>query len=327
VKTEKPAVTVVMPLYNKEAEVRRAVESVLSQTIQDFELIIVNDGSTDNGPEIVRNINDPRIRLLDQENAGVSAARNRGIEEARSDLIAFLDADDEWKSSFLETILNLKEKFPTCSVFATNYLYREANGKYRLPIIRGIPLHPWEGILEDYFGVAVKSDPPLWTSAVAVKKNALQSVGLFPIGVTSGEDLLTWAKLALKYKIAYSTKNCAIFYVPGSVFDRPGRFKDTTDFVGNELVRLFDDVNPAEAEVFKKYIALWHKNRVVSFLDLGEHQNAMKELRLMARYSGKTKKWHLYNFLSISPKRFTRCLMKGLRTVSSFRRVVSPPNR
>ena len=309
---KEPPVTVVMPLYNKEADVGRSIESVLRQTVSDYELVVVNDGSTDNGPEIVRSINNNRIRIIHQENSGVSAARNRGIYEARSDLIAFLDADDEWKPTFLETILNLKENFPTCSVFATNYLYREMNGKYRLPIIRGIPLHPWEGVLDDYFGIAIKSDPPLWTSAVAVTKEAINSVGLFPIGVTSGEDLLTWAKLALKFEIAYSTKNCAIFYMPEGVADRPDRFKNTTDFVGNELVRLLNDVNLANPEVFKKYIALWHKNRAVSFLELGEHQSALKELQLMTFFSEKTAKWYLYSFLAILPKDSSLFFLKVL---------------
>jgi len=209
---QKPTISVIIPLYNKEADVERAINSVLSQTIENFEVIVVNDGSTDKSPFIVRAINDSRIRIIDQKNAGVSAARNRGIQEAQADLIAFLDADDEWKPSFLETILDLRERYPECKVFASNYLYREPNGNSRLPIIRGLPPHPWNGIIEDYFKVAAKSDPPLWTSAVAVSKDAIQSVGMFPVGVTSGEDLLTWARLACRYNIAYSTQVGAVFW-------------------------------------------------------------------------------------------------------------------
>lgn len=316
---QKPVVTVVMPLYNKEAEVGRAVRSTLLQTVSDIELIVVNDGSTDNGPEIVHGIDDPRVRIIDQKNAGVSAARNRGIHEAKSDLIAFLDADDEWKPSFLEMIFHLKEKFPTCKVFATNYICREVNGADRFPIIKGLPSHPWEGILEDYFEVASKSDPPLCASAVAVTKEAVKTAGLFPVGVTAGEDLLTWARLALKYKIAYTTKTCSIFYEPGNVFERPGRFADTTDVVGKELTGLLRKVAPSEKKSLKNYIALWHKNRTVSFLELGNQREALQELYLMSDLSIKTIKWYLYALIAILPKRTAQWMIKGIKTAKALR--------
>ena len=94
-------ISVIIPLYNKEDYISRAIDSVLRQTFKDFELIIVNDGSTDQGPGIARNFHDRRIRVIDQQNSGEGAARNRGVAEARAELVAFLDADDEWESSFL----------------------------------------------------------------------------------------------------------------------------------------------------------------------------------------------------------------------------------
>jgi glycosyltransferase involved in cell wall biosynthesis len=186
-----PIISIVIPLYNKEIEVSRAIKSVLNQTVQDFELIVVNDGSTDKGPDVVRAINDPRIRMINEENGGVSAARNRGIKETRSELIAFLDADDEWMPSFLETIFRLRRNYPSCSVFATNYLYGHINGSFTPPIIRELPGFPWEGIFKNYFKVASKSNPPIWSSAVALTKKAITSIGGFPVGITFGEDLLT----------------------------------------------------------------------------------------------------------------------------------------
>ena len=96
-------ISVVIPLYNKEHQIAETLRSVLEQTFQDFEVVIVDDGSTDKSSEEALKIRDPRIRFVRQENAGVSAARNRGIEEARFDLIAFLDADDRWKPEYLQT--------------------------------------------------------------------------------------------------------------------------------------------------------------------------------------------------------------------------------
>src|ERR1700690_1106881 len=186
-------VSVIMPLYNKELYVERAIRSVLAQSFEDFELIVVNDGSTDNGPEKVRAVKDVRIRIIEQSNAGVSAARNRGIGQAQADLIAFLDADDEWEKDYLETIMRLRDKFPSCGVFATSYFILTEDGKKRRAIIRGLPEKFSESILNNYFFVAAQSDPPLWTSAVAITKHAINSAGGFPVGITAGEDLLTWA--------------------------------------------------------------------------------------------------------------------------------------
>ena len=116
-------ISVVIPLYNKERYIERAVYSVLSQTFQQFEIVIVNDGSTDGSVSVIERMNNPLIRLIHQKNGGVSAARNRGIEEARFEYIAFLDADDEWKENHLEVIAGLIRKFPECGVFGTSYYY------------------------------------------------------------------------------------------------------------------------------------------------------------------------------------------------------------
>jgi glycosyltransferase involved in cell wall biosynthesis len=315
-----PKISIVIPLFNKEKEIYRAVGSVLAQTVSDFELIVVNDGSTDKSPEIVRSIEDSRIKMIDQENAGVSAARNRGIHESRSDLIAFLDADDEWKPSFLETILNLKEKFPTCSVFATNYLFRETNGKLRLPIICGIPPHPWEGIIDDYFGVAVKSDPPLWTSAVAVIKEAIQSVALFPEGVTGGEDLLTWARLAVNFDIAYTTKPESIFCLRAPITGSPVRFHDKIDIVGTELESLLGKVEKDKKDIFKEYIALWYRMRASTNLEIGCRKEALLEIKKMRRFSKRILLIYLYSAVAFMPDIIFNETIKGFTLVKMFRR-------
>src|ERR671936_1110009 len=115
-----PAVSVVIPLYNKERDVGRAVASVLAQTFADFEVVVVDDGSTDGGPRVVAAFPDPRIRLVSQVNAGAAAARNRGTACARAGLVAFLDADDQWEPAFLETVIGLRSRFQSCEVFANS---------------------------------------------------------------------------------------------------------------------------------------------------------------------------------------------------------------
>lgn len=106
------SISVVIPLYNKAPHIERALNSILSQTIQPIEIVVVDDGSTDGGPKIVENFNYPNIRLIRQEHQGVSIARNRGITESKGGLISFLDADDVWLPGYLEEINKLRERFP-----------------------------------------------------------------------------------------------------------------------------------------------------------------------------------------------------------------------
>jgi glycosyltransferase involved in cell wall biosynthesis len=115
------AVTVVIPLYNKQRQIKRAVCSVLRQTFEDWRLIVVDDGSTDNGPQIAREIEDSRIELIRQDNAGPGAARNLGIRMTHTPYIAFLDADDEWHPEFLETTLKAIQENDVAMVTTTTF--------------------------------------------------------------------------------------------------------------------------------------------------------------------------------------------------------------
>ena len=116
-----PKITVVIPLYNKEKYVARALRSVLNQSFSDFELVVVDDGSTDSSVAVVKRFKDPHMRLIAQQNQGVSAARNRGVAEARSEYVAFLDADDAYKPDFLDTLWTLHQFFPNGRFFASAF--------------------------------------------------------------------------------------------------------------------------------------------------------------------------------------------------------------
>lgn len=154
-------ISVVIPLYNKEKQIANTLRSVFAQTYTDYEIIVVNDGSTDNSVAVVESLNDPRIRLVHQKNAGVSAARNRGIEEARGEYIALLDGDDEWKPILLESMLALAKKYPSCNVFAGNYTQVDDSGKQSATVINGLSFNGSDGILDNYFTVAAQSNPPV----------------------------------------------------------------------------------------------------------------------------------------------------------------------
>jgi glycosyltransferase involved in cell wall biosynthesis len=119
-----PKISVVIPLYNKGFIISETLNSVLAQTFKDFEVIIVNDGSTDNGFEIVSQYTDNRIRLYNQENKGAAAARNLGIEKATGELIAFLDADDYWYPNHLEELFKLYTDLPNCGIYGSRYFMK-----------------------------------------------------------------------------------------------------------------------------------------------------------------------------------------------------------
>ena len=320
-----PLISIVVPLYNKEHEVERSIRSVLAQTVDDYELIVVNDGSTDKGPKIAGKIKDPRIRIIHQSNGGVSAARNRGIEEVKSDLIAFLDADDEWLPDFLQIINRLRYRFSSCSVFATNYLYRNIDGSLMSTIIRGLPAVEWEGVLENYFQVASQSDPPIWSSAVGIRKEAIKSIGGFPLGVRAGEDLLTWAKLALQYKIAYSTHPCAIFCLRESLWGRPTRVPDSVDVVGQELEKILERGGVKGAGGLKRYVAHWHQMRASIFLRLGKHKEAIYEVKKIGKYSKKNFRFYIFSILALMPPKLCNSAFRTMNYLQYVRRGIIVP--
>ena len=309
-------ISVVIPLYNKCGTIGRALGSVFAQSVQPLEIIVVNDGSTDGSERIVEQINDPFIRLVHQANAGVSAARNKGIEMANGDWIAFLDADDEWKPEFLETMQLLARTYPQCSVGACAYLLQDHHGNQKPIVLHKIPFIGEHGVLTNYFEVASCSHPPMWTSAVVAKKEALNSIGGFPVGIKSGEDLLTWARLTVKNKIGYSLKPLSVFIQDAAhtYDDKPNRLPDPEDRVGSELRKLLRDTDRANYYSLRKYISHWYKMRASIYLRLGLRKNTMKETFHSIVYNPITLKVYTYVILVFLPLQWVNKFFKKLGT-------------
>ena len=304
-----PKVSVVIPLYNKEKSIASTLQTVLNQTFTDYEIVIVNDGSTDNSVAEVEKIHDARIRLIHQQNAGVSAARNRGIEEAKSELIAFLDADDEWKFEYLATQYHLSQKYPECSVFACNYEFHDAEGNVTPTIIHKLPFVGETGIMTNYFEVASCSHPPLWTSAVVVRKMALQSIGGFPVDVKSGEDLLTWARLSAKGQIAFCKKPLAIYNLSEG-YDYahlPPRRQDRNDPVGKSLLQLYKS-HPSVVGL-RHYISHWHRMRASVAIRFGERKETIQEVVIGLYYNPLNVRLMLFFLLAICPSKIRHIII------------------
>lgn len=176
---------------------------------------MVNDGSTDKSADIVKSFSDARIRLINQKNRGVSVARNRGIDEAKAELIAFLDADDEWMPNYLETILRLREKYPDAGLYATSLKTEFIDNVLMDKDKKLRKLIPDEGLILNYFKVNLKDvshKDIFYTSSVTVPKKIFSEIGGFQTGFWWGEDIDMWGRIALKYPFAYSSQACAIYY-------------------------------------------------------------------------------------------------------------------
>lgn len=201
---DKLVYSVVIPLFNKEKTIDRAIDSVLNQN-HDVELIVVDDGSTDNGPQKVKSRNDSRIRLIRQNNGGVSSARNIGINHSSHELVALLDADDEWLPGFLDQIDALVAKCPNAGAYTTSYQTVD-NGETSVWQNKHIT-HPFIGI-PDYFQCARATrgySTYFCSSSIVLRIGAIKKIGGFRQGIGFGEDIDAWGRLALEYPIAHSS--------------------------------------------------------------------------------------------------------------------------
>lgn len=272
-------ISVVIPLFNKRNDIGRAVASVLAQSHADWELWVVDDGSTDGSEQVVQQFTDPRIHLVHQANAGVSAARNTGADMARSECVAFLDADDFWDADHLDNLSALLKAYPQAALWATAYKVVSESGQSRC--IKLPPSHEGKiGVIQDYFSHVLAHEHPVHSSAVMVRKSALKQVGGFPVGVTQGEDLIVWARLSCLGTLAYSGKATASYVAPPVSFEhrqRAIRRPQTPDPVGQVLVEL---LRRTRLDSLRKFLADWHRIRAMLFMECNERLNSVKELKM-----------------------------------------------
>lgn len=191
-------ISVIIPLYNKANSIESTINSLICQTYTDFEVVIINDGSTDNSLEIVSGIEDRRIRIINQQNAGVSAARNRGAKEAKSEYIFFLDADDYIYPDCLMVLMNLRNKYPAADLWCGNYeMVDNGRKKTKLSLQRE--------------GYVMEAGKYIWQKtwlfrigSYMMKKEIFLEMKGFDERITIGEDFYFLSQFAEKYKAAYA---------------------------------------------------------------------------------------------------------------------------
>ena len=202
--------SVIMPLYNKAPYVRKAVESVVGQTFQNWELVVVDDCSTDGSAEVVEQVTDPRIQLVRlAENGGVGAARNRGVALAHASYVCFLDADDWWEPTFLEEMAGLIARHPNAGIYGTGYTIVDEKRKKTRPSPVGVDHDFTDGPI-DYFEAYARTEAmPLWTSAVCIPKIVFDGVGGFNPALRMAEDFDLWVRIALTHTVVFLNKPLA----------------------------------------------------------------------------------------------------------------------
>ncbi|MCL9808514.1 glycosyltransferase family 2 protein [Flavobacterium luminosum] len=195
-----PFFSVIIPLYNKEKFIRKTLTNVLKQSFQNFEIIVVNDGSTDNSLLEVEPLKDPRIKIFNQENKGAASARNFGVEAATGEVIAFLDADDLWLENHLEELYNLYNDFPDCGLYCSRYLIQLSEKNIFQPSFSYAIANQFRGIIPDFFEASLVYRVAL-TSALCIPKKIIRN-NSFNTKVSSGQDLELFTKIAIEYPVA-----------------------------------------------------------------------------------------------------------------------------
>jgi hypothetical protein len=266
-----------MPLYNKEREVSTTIASILNQTFTDFELLVINDGSTDLSVQVVEKFDDPRISINNQENAGVSAARNTGVRLAQSELIVFIDADDLWHPDFLATIIALTNDYPQARWFATGYEIVHPETGRSLSTLKGPAKNFRRGILPNYFGVGglLRSAGLVIGNRSAARRHSghwglsgghWQRRGFADLGPAGGA-VPAGLRCAAVWRV----------FAPLAFERRP----DPADKVGQALVQLVEDFPRAK---LARYLGLWYRMQAVMAMRFGDAALARQRAGLAVRY-------------------------------------------
>ncbi len=313
-------ISVIIPLYNKEKHIKRALQSILDQTVQASEIIVVNDGSTDKSVDAVMEIKDPRIRLVSQPNRGVSAARNNGVRQAANGLIAFLDADDAWKPGFLETILRLRLQYPGAGLYATAYETSHARTGIIKVQYRGIPPEPWEGIIPDFFD-SMLGQPPVWTSAAVIPRHVFEASGYFREGEVLAEDVDMWCRVALKFPVAFSTRVCATYYqdaenrcyVRGSIHKKATGYLSTLNAAKADMS--LPEGTRKSISVLKEMVEIGHASSLILGHAAGEARRELRSFKLEHLQKQKTF-WFLISFLPVRVTEFLLDFKAEIRKIT-----------
>lgn len=259
-------ISVVIPLYNKEQSIAATLESVLAQSYMDYEIIVVDDGSTDNSAVVVRSIiakrpmsNDKcQIRLLHKENGGVCSARNRGIKEAKGEYIALLDGDDQWDKDYLTEQEKMIHDFPEAAMWGINFA--ELNhGKLIRKLETDLP-DGYRGYVENYFQMHKRRSDLFCSSSVVIRRDVFNKVGMFDERIKYAEDNDMWFRIIANYPVAFYDR-----YMVWYIYDAENRATNKKRLLKEWLpyfVEKYKDPLFKHNKAFYRWIMRWAGVRI-----------------------------------------------------------------
>ena len=284
-------ISVVIPLYNKEHSILSTLESVLAQTYKDWELIIVDDGSTDNSLNVVKEfvgqidnrLLDDRLTLISKKNGGVCSARNRGIQEAKGEYVAFLDADDLWDENYLTEQAKMILDFPEAAMWGINFA-ETRNKKIVRRVATGLP-DGFRGYVENYFCIPGRVSDLFHPTGVVVRKEVFAKVGMFDERIKYAEDTDMWFRIIATNPVAFYDKYL-VFYQWDAENRAMNKFRDLRYFLPYYVDKYRDPLFK-QNKVFYRWVNRWaavHIRRYY-FSDDEENRIAAKEAVAKLDYS------------------------------------------
>ena len=318
-KSTSVAVSVVIPLYNKGKYIERALNSVLSQTYPPIEIIVVDDGSTDDGPERVLKYNDPRIKLIRQENKGPGAARNAGLAIAKGEYIAFLDADDEWLPDFLQSGIALLEKNDDVAMVSFGYYsYPEMKKNNEGSVI-------WKGFYEvtSESNIKLLSDLEAFVSMgfTIIRTDIAKKYGGYydKDKCIRGEDTYFFLKILFNEKIYIIPEPYGLYHTEASGLHGCGYsaipavepyFTDADDILNS---------CPQEKQhILKNFLSLLAVRRIIMYSKLGEKKIAIELFNRFCKNGSLNNRQLLVTRLFIILSPFLYFLRKYRATLRTF---------
>ena len=283
-----PKFSIIIPLYNKEKFIENTLKSVLQQSFTDYEVLIVNDGSTDASETKILAFNDSRIQYFYKDNEGASEARNYGIKKAKSEYITFLDADDYWYPNFLEAMFLTIGKFPEQKVFAA--AIEIENPKNVIPSSYSIPKST-DCVVVNYFEASYQ-EGVIFTSCAVFHKSVFEAVGDFDPKIKSGQDTDLWIRIGLVYPVVFSFKILTRYiYDPNSLSKNPDILHQKLDFSkftdaekSNPALKKFLDLNRYSLAIKSKLIN--DKTNFINFTNDIDLSNLTPKKRILLRFPG-----------------------------------------
>ena len=266
--------SIVIPLYNKVNSIDNTLKSVCQQTYADFEIVVVDDGSTDNSSEAVRKCQDSRIRLISKQNGGVCSARNRGIQEARGEYIALLDADDLWNKDYLTEQVKMIHDFPDAAMWGINFAEVTDGDRLVRRLSTGLP-DGYRGYVEHYFEMPGRVSDLFCSSSVVIRKDVFDKVEMFDERIKYAEDDDMWWRIIATQRVAFYDRYM-VFYQFDAENRALNRYRHLKDYLPY-YVDKYDKPIYKKNQVFWNWINRWSAQQIRSFYfgdDCVEKQDA-----------------------------------------------------